>query len=320
MAKIWVYAEQSEGRPAATTLELLTKARELGDVEAIALGPGGRGAAPALGRHGAGRVLVNEDAVFAEYLAEPATDCLAALVAAESPDLVLFAFSSDSREVAGRLAARLGTGLISNAMDVEARDGGFAARVPYFGGAKVATYRANARPAIVLVRPKSFEPSESGGDAEVLEVDAAIGEGSRRSRIVETKTEAADKVKLEDAKVIVSGGRGLGGPENFHYVEELADALGGAAGASRAVVDAGWVPYAMQVGQTGKTVRPGVYIAAGISGAMQHTVGMKGSKVIVAINKDPDAPILKMADLGVVGDALKILPKLTEAVKARKGS
>jgi electron transfer flavoprotein alpha subunit len=320
MAKIWVYAEQSEGRPAATTLELLTKARELGDVEAIALGPGGREAAAALGRHGAGRVLVNDDAAFAEYLAEPATDCLAALVAAASPDLVLFAFSADSREVAGRLAARLGTGLISNALDVEARDGGFTAKVPYFGGAKVATYRANARPAIVLVRPKSFEVSESGGDAEVVEVEAAIGEGSRRSRIVETKTEAADKVKLEDAKVIVSGGRGLGGPENFHYVEELADALGGAAGASRAVVDAGWVPYAMQVGQTGKTVRPGVYIAAGISGAMQHTVGMKGSKVIVAINKDPDAPILKMADLGVVGDALKILPKLTEAVKARRGS
>ncbi|TMC04530.1 MAG: electron transfer flavoprotein subunit alpha/FixB family protein [Chloroflexi bacterium] len=320
MAKILVYAEQTEGRPASTALELLTKARELGDVEAVALGPGAREAAGPLGRHGAARVLVNEDALFAEYLAEPATDCLAALVGAESPDLVLFAFSPDSREVAGRLAARLGTGLISNAMDVEARDGGFAAKVPYFGGAKVATYRANARPAIVLVRPKSFEAGESGGDAEVVEVAAAAGDGSKRARIVETKTEAADKVKLEDARVVVSGGRGLGGPENFHYVEELADALGGAAGASRAVVDAGWVPYAMQVGQTGKTVRPGVYIAAGISGAMQHTVGMKGSKVIVAINKDPDAPILKMADLGVVGDALKILPKLTEAVKAKKGS
>jgi electron transfer flavoprotein alpha subunit len=320
MAKIWVYAEQSEGRPAATTLELLTKARELGDVDAIALGPGAREAAPVLGRYGAGRVLVNEEAAFVEFLAEPATDCLAALAPAESPDLVLFTFSPDSREVAGRLAARLGTGLISNAMDVEARDGGFAARVPYFGGAKVATYRANARPAIVLIRPKSFEASERSGDAEVVEIDAAIGEASRRSRILDTKTEAADKVKLEDARVVVSGGRGLGGPENFHYIEELADALGGAAGASRAVVDAGWVPYAMQVGQTGKTVRPGVYIAAGISGAMQHTVGMKGSKVIVAINKDPDAPILKMADLGVVGDALKILPRLTEAVKARRGS
>ena len=319
MAKIWVYAEQSQGRPAATALELLTKARELGDVDAIALGPGAKGTAEALGKHGANRVLVNEDAAFEEYLAEPATDCLAALVGSESPDVILFAFSADSREVAGRLSARLGVGLISSAMDVQADGGGFVARVPYFGGAKVATFRANATPAIVLIRPKSFEPSESGGQAEVVEVDAAVGEGSRRARIVETKIEAADKVKLEDAAVVVSGGRGLGGPENFHYVEELADALGGAAGASRAVVDAGWVPYAMQVGQTGKTVRPGVYIAAGISGAMQHTVGMKGAKVIVAINKDPDAPILKMADLGVVGDALKILPRLTEAVKAKRG-
>jgi electron transfer flavoprotein alpha subunit len=210
-------------------------------------------------------------------------------------------------------------GLIANAMDVEAAEAGFRARVPYFGGAKVATYRANARPAIVLVRPKSFEVSTTGGQAEVVEIEAAIRESSRRAHIVERRVEAAEQVKLEDAQVVVSGGRGLGGPENFHLIEELASALGGAAGASRAIVDAGWVPYAMQVGQTGKTVRPGVYIAAGISGAMQHTVGMKAAKVIVAINKDADAPILKMADLGVVGDALKILPRLTEAVKARKG-
>src|SRR5215472_9684969 len=226
MAKIWVYAEQGGGRPAAAALELLTRARELGEVEAIALGPGAGEAAGPLGRHGARRVLVNEDATFVEYLAEPATDCLAALVAAGPPDVILFGFSPDSREVAGRLAARLGAGLVSNAMDVEARDGGFVARVPYFGGAKVATYRANASPAIVLVRPKSFEAAECGGEAEVVQVAA----GSRRARIVETRTEAADKVKLEDAKVVVSGGRGLGGPENYHFVEELADALGGAAG------------------------------------------------------------------------------------------
>ena len=319
MAKIWVYTELNQGRPTTTTLELLTRARELGDVAAVALGPGAEGAAATLGRHGARRLLVNEDSAFGEYLAEPATDCLAALVPNEAPDIILFGFTSDSREVAGRLAARLGTGLISNAMDVEAANGGFVAKVPYFGGAKVASYRANARPAIVLIRPKSFEVSESGGEAEVVKVAAAVGDGSKRARIVERKEEAADKVKLEDAGIVVSGGRGLGGPENFHFVEELADALGGAAGASRAIVDAGWVPYAMQVGQTGKTVRPGVYIAAGISGAMQHTVGMKGSKVIVAINKDPDAPILKMADLGVVGDVLKILPRLTEAVRTRKG-
>ena len=319
MPRIWVYAELNQGRLTTTSLELFTRARELGDVDAVALGPGAMDAAGALGKHGARRVIVNEDVAFAEYVAEPATDCLAALVPQERPDLIMFGFSPDSREVAGRLAARLGVGLISNALDVEAVNGSFVAKVPYFGGAKVASYRANARPAIVLIRPKSFEISQSGDQAEVVEVSASIVEGSRRAHIVERLEEAADKVKLEDARIVVSGGRGLGGPENFHFVHELADALGGAAGASRAVVDAGWVPYAMQVGQTGKTVRPGVYIAAGISGAMQHTVGMKGSKVIVAINKDRDAPILKMADLGVVGDALKILPKLTEAVKARKG-
>lgn len=319
MPKIWVYAELNQGRLTTTSLELFSRARELGEVDAVALGPGAMDAAGALGKHGARRVLVNEDVAFAEYVAEPATDCLAALLAQEQPDLIMFGFSPDSREVAGRLAARLGVGLISNAMDVQAVNGSFVAKVPYFGGAKVASYRANARPAIVLIRPKSFEITRSGDQAEVVEVSASITEGSRRARIVERLEEAADKVKLEDARIVVSGGRGLGGPENFHFVHELADALGGAAGASRAVVDAGWVPYAMQVGQTGKTVRPGVYIAAGISGAMQHTVGMKGSKVIVAINKDRDAPILKMADLGVVGDALKILPKLTEAVKARKG-
>jgi electron transfer flavoprotein alpha subunit len=318
MARIWVFAELAEGRPKAITLELLTLARDLGEVEAVALGPDARAAAGALGAHGAAKVHINEDPAFSEYLAEPAADCLAALAAAGAPDLMLFGFSSDSREVAGRVAARLGVGLISNATGVAATDGGFEARVPYFGGAKVATYRARSSPAIVLVRPKSVEPSQVGGEPEVVEVEAAIGENSRRARIVETHAEAGEQVKLEDAQVVVSGGRGLGGPENFHLVEELAGALGGAAGASRAIVDAGWVPYALQVGQTGKTVRPGVYIAAGISGAMQHTVGMKASKVIVAINKDAEAPILKMADLGVVGDVLKILPKLTEAVRAKK--
>ena len=172
---------------------------------------------------------------------------------------------------------------------------------------------------VLLLRPKSVEASEVGGEAKVEQVQATIGANSKRARILERKVEAAEAVKLEDATVIVSGGRGMGGPENFPILEDLAGALGAAVGASRAVVDAGWVPYSMQVGQTGKTVRPGVYIAVGISGAMQHTVGMKASKVIIAINKDSEAPIMKMADLGVVGDELKIVPKLTEAVKAKKG-
>jgi electron transfer flavoprotein alpha subunit len=318
MAKIWVYAELSQGKLASTALELMTKARDLGDVEAIALGAGAKAAAAPLGKHGAKVVHVNEDAAFDDYVAEPATDVLASLHEKETPDLILFGFTPDSREVAGRLAARLGAGLISNASDVVAQGGGFVAKVPYFGGSKVASMKANNKPAIVLLRPKSVEASEKGGGAEIKELAATVGAGSKRAHITERVVEASEKVKLEDAKVIISGGRGLGGPQNFPILEELADALGGAVGASRAVVDAGWVPYSMQVGQTGKSVRPGVYIAVGISGAMQHTVGMKASKVIIAINKDAEAPIMKMADLGVVGDALKIVPALTAAVKAKK--
>jgi electron transfer flavoprotein alpha subunit len=318
VAAILVYAELSEGKVATTSLELMAKARELGDVYAVALGSGAKAAAATLGKHGAKAVHVNEDSVFDDYIAEPATDALASLFESEKPDLILFGFTSDSREVAGRLAARLGVGLISNAGDVIAKDGGFVAKVPYFGGAKVASMKANAKPAIVLVRPKSFEASEKGGTAEVKQLDVKVADGSKRAHITERVAEASEKIKLEEARVVISGGRGMGGPQNFPLLEDLASALGGAVGASRAVVDAGWVPYSMQVGQTGKSVRPGVYIAVGISGAMQHTVGMKTSKVIIAINKDAEAPIMKMADLGVVGDALKIVPALTAAVKAKK--
>ena len=318
MASILVYAELMDGKVTSTTLEIMSKARALGDVYAVALGKGAKAAAETLGKHGAKAVHVNEDAAFDDYIAEPATDALASLHEKEKPDAILFGFTPDAREVAGRLAARLGTGLISNASDIEAGGGGFVAKVPYFGGAKVASMKANGKPAIVLIRPKSFEASETGGTAEVKELDVAVSDTSKRAHIVERVAEASEKVKLEDARVVVSGGRGLGGPQNFPMLEDLANALGGAVGASRAVVDAGWVPYSMQVGQTGKSVRPGVYIAVGISGAMQHTVGMKTSKVIIAINKDAEAPIMKMADLGVVGDALKIVPALTAAVKQKK--
>ena len=319
MAKVWVYAELNEGKLAPTSLELMAKARTLGDVEAIALGGGAKAAAETLGKHGAKVVHVNEDAAFDDFVAEPATAALESLHKEGAPDLILFGFTPDSREVAGRFAARLGVGLISNAADVAANGGGFVARVPYFGGAKLASMKANKQPAIILIRPKSVEASESGGTAQVKELSVSIDAGARRAHITERVVEASEKVKLEEAKIVISGGRGMGGPDNFPLLEDLANALGGAVGASRAVVDAGWVPYSMQVGQTGKSVRPGVYIAVGISGAMQHTVGMKASKVIIAINKDAEAPIMKMADLGVVGDALKILPQVIEQIKARKG-
>jgi electron transfer flavoprotein alpha subunit len=319
VAKVWVYAELNEGKLVPTALELMAKARALGDVEAIALGGGAKAAAATLGKHGAKVVHVNEDAAFDDFVAEPATAALESLHKQGAPDLILFGFTPDSREVAGRLAARLGVGLISNAADVAAKDGGFVAKIPYFGGAKLGAMKANKKPAIILIRPKSFEPSEAGGTAEVKELAVSIDAGAKRAHVTERVVEASEKVKLEEAKVVISGGRGMGGPDNFPLLEDLANALGGAVGASRAVVDAGWVPYSMQVGQTGKSVRPGVYIAVGISGAMQHTVGMKASKIIIAINKDAEAPIMKMADLGVVGDALKIVPALTAAVKAKKG-
>src|SRR2546429_3892052 len=318
MAAILVYAELNQGKVATTSLELMTNARELGDVEAVGLGAGARPAAATLGKHGAKAVHVNENPGFDDYIAEPATDALAALYEKERPDIILFAFTSDSREVAGRLAARLGSGLISNASDVVAKEGGFVAKVPYFGGAKVASMKANGKLAIVLIRPKSFEVSERGGSAEIKQLDVALADGSKRAHITERVVEASEKVKLEEARVVISGGRGMGGPQNFPLLEDLASALGGAVGAGRAVVDAGRGSYSMQGGQTGESVRAGGYIAGGIFRAVQHTVGMKTSKIIIAINKDAEAPIMKMADLGVVGDALKILPALTAAVKAKK--
>jgi electron transfer flavoprotein alpha subunit len=317
MKKVWIYAELSGGRLQPITLELLAAARELGEVEVIALGAGATSASAVLGEHGAGRIYASDDSVFDEYLAEPATDTLAMLVEQHHPELIIFGFTNDSREVAGRLSARLGVGQVSNAVNIAATSTGFCATVPYFGATKLVKFELRNNPAIVLIRPKSFQASATGGTGEIVSVKPVDSAQSRRARIVETKTEQSERVRLEDAAVVVSGGRGLQAAENFKLVEDLADTLNAAVGASRAIVDAGWVPYSFQVGQTGKSVSPKLYIACGISGAMQHWVGMKGSKLILAINKDPDAPLMKVADLAVVGDAVKILPKLTAALRAR---
>ena len=316
MARIVVFAEMDDGVLNGAALELVTRARALGEVHAVALGPGALTAASRLGEHGAKVVHVSEDSAYASSLAEPATDALASVVKGLDPDLVLFSFTADSRDVGGRLAARLGVGAVSNAAKLDQEGDAFVATIPYFGGAKLAACRMRRRPGIVLLRPKSYEASPSGGSAEVLHLGPASGRG--RAEIVERVVEAGQRASLEGAAVVVSGGRGLGSAENYSLVQELADALGGAAGASRAIVDAGWVPYSYQIGQTGKTVAPSLYLAAGISGAMQHLVGMKGSKTIIAINKDPEAPIFKIADLGVVGDVVKILPALSAAVRARR--
>ena len=320
MATIWVYAEVGADGPSPTALELLTKARSLADsVEAVALGRGASAAVAALGDHGASRVYVADDDVFTDSVGQPAAHVLASLVSEHAPDLILFATSYDARDVAGRLQAKTGSTLMSNATDVLAVD---RARTEILGGTKIVDVELRGpAPRLVLVRPKSFVAEPSGGTAEVVPVDVEIPSQHLAARRVERHEEAASGPKLEDAKVVIAGGRGLQGPESFSVLDELADAIGGAAvGASRAAVDAGWVPYSFQIGQTGKTVRPEVYLAVGISVATQHIVGMKGAKRIVAINKDADAPIFQMADLGVVGDLFEVVPALTEEIRRRKGS
>lgn len=321
--RTWVFTEITAGKPAPVALELLTKARALGGtVEAVAFSASAADAAAELGSYGAETLYAGTDPLYDEVLlGGPAADALAALATENLPDLILFGGTYTSRDVAGRLAAKLGVPVIANGLEVAA-NGEITVGSSIFGATLNVTTRFDATPpAIALIRPKSFAAEPSGGaPARVMPVDLPVADKHRRARVVERVTEAAAGPKLEEAPVVVSGGRGLGDPKNFEMLDQLAQAIGGAAvGASRAVVDAGWVPYAMQVGQTGKTVKPAVYIAFGISGAMQHTVGMKGAKAIVAVNKDENAPIFKLADLGVVGDALKILPQLIEEIRARKG-
>ena len=320
---VWVFAELDGGKPTPATLELVTKARSLGDtVEAVAFSPDAAAAAGELGAHGATRLHAATDTAYRDVLlGGPAADALAPLVAEHKPSLILFGMTYDGRDVAGRLAAKLGVPVVANALDVSA-GGGVDVSTAIFGATvNVTTHVDAGPPALVIVRPKSFAAEPSGGSpAEVVPITAAVDEKHRRARITDRVADVAAGPKLEEAPVVISGGRGLGDPKNFELLDQLAQALGGAAvGASRAVVDAGWVPYAMQVGQTGKTVKPSVYMAFGISGAMQHTVGMKGAKAIVAVNRDENAPIFKLCDLGIVGDALKILPELIAEVKARRG-
>jgi electron transfer flavoprotein alpha subunit len=319
VASIWVYAEVTPEGAKHSAFELLTKARSLGgDVAAVALGPGATVSAPSLGDHGATTVYASDDEAYTEGLGRPQAHALEALAREHAPDLILFSTSYDARDVAGRLQARLGSTLMSNATDVSGADG---AQTQIFGASRVVDVALEGPvPRLVLLRPKTTVPQPSGGRAEVVPVEVEIPQELRAARKVERHEESTSGPKLEEARVVIAGGRGLQDASNFRLLEELAAAIGDAAvGASRAVVDAGWVPYSYQIGQTGKSVRPEVYIAVGISGATQHIVGMKTSKRIVAINKDPDAPIFRMADLGIVGDALSVVPTLTEAIRARKG-
>jgi electron transfer flavoprotein alpha subunit len=317
-----VFLEHHEGELQKGSLGALAKAAELegGDVAAVVLGSGVEELAGRAGRYGAGAVFVADDPAFEKPLPQPRVDALAQLVGEHGFDTILFAASVLSADVAAGLAARLDAGLNWDLVDLVREDGRLVGKRPALGDTVVADVGWTSKPRIALFRSGTFEPKETGGEADVRTFDADLEDFSSAAVMVEQAHEESTGPSIEDADVIVAGGRGLGGPEKFSLVEELAQALGGAVAATRAVVDSGWYPYSAQVGQTGRTVSPKLYVACGISGAIQHKVGMQSSSTIVAINKDPNAPIFDFADLGVVGDLNEIVPKLTELVRARRGS
>lgn len=315
MASVWVFVEEANGAPSVIGLELLAKARTMGDFTVVYVGAGSDAAFTTLGAHGADIVLHLDPG--SRLPSAPIAASLARLIKTDTPELILFGQAYTDRDVAGRLAAHLGVGVLSNASDVRLTDDGVETDHEIFGGSQVATATSNTSPYLVLIRPKSFT-AEPVGEAQPRVETVELAEvGGSGARVVESFAEERKGPQLADAAIVVSGGRGLGSAEAYELIERVAKPLGAATGATRAIVDSGWVPYAKQVGQTGKTVKPDIYIAAGISGAMQHLVGMKDSGTIIAINRDPDAPIFSVADLGIVGDVHKVLPQLIEALESR---
>ena len=315
-----VFLEHHGGELLKGSLGVLAKAATLGDdVAALVAGSGVRDAAAEAGKYGAKKVYVADDAQLEAPLPQPRVDVLAQVVRDQGVDTVLFGNSVLAADVAAGLAARLDAGINWDLVDLTQEEGRLVGKRPALQDSVYVDVGWTSEPRIALFRSGSFDPSETGGSAEIEDVQVSLEDYSTNARMVDQAHEESSGPSIEDADVIVAGGRGLGGPENFTLVEELAKALGGAVGATRAVVDAGWYPYSTQVGQTGKTVAPKLYIACGISGAIQHKVGMQSSGVIVSINKDPNAPIFEFSDLGVVGDVHEVVPKLTELVKQRRG-
>ena len=300
---------------------MLAKASEVGRAEAILLGPSPEDAVQTLAKHGASKIYRSADAVYRDYLTLPAADTVAALIQKHNPAVMLFASSYAGRDIVANLCARLDCGAITDVGDFELKDGSVEATIPALGASYQNTATLlNQGTKLLVVRPKSFEPRVNEQPLAVEEVPAASDEALRKVHMKERVVVKREGPSLEGAKIVVSGGRGLKGEEQFAMLKDLADALGGAVGASRAAVDAGWVPYAMQIGQTGKTVKPDVYFAIGISGAVQHLSGMKTAKYIITVNKDPDAPIFQYSDFGIVGDLFKVVPQLIEELKKRKGA
>lgn len=313
LSNAWVIIETDGNGVTPSSLELVTKARQLASaVHAVTWANDSQNVATTLGAYGVS--TLHTVAVGDSLPGAPVANALAGVLTADTADVVLLATTYDGRDVAGRLSALLNHTVLSNAIDVDVVDGRLLVTNAVFGGAQLVQCEfAGGAPHLIAIRPKSFvaEPASTPVTAEVVALTAVDG---TYPQIVQRHVEPRTGPKLDEASIVVAGGRGLGQADSFQMVEQLAKALNGAPGASRAIVDAGWVPYSYQVGQTGKTVKPNVYIACGISGATQHLVGMKGAKTIIAINKDKDAPIFAVADLGIVGDVHKVLPKLIEAL------
>jgi electron transfer flavoprotein alpha subunit len=319
MSEILVVVDYTEGLVKRPTYEMLTLAARIGEPSAVFIGPRAEGAevAEAVKKHGAGKVYLIDDDQLKGYLVAPKAEALQQLVGKTSPGAVLIASSAEGKEIAGRLAIKTGSGLITDAVDIDAADGAPLVTKSVFAGNYTVKAAVTKGTPIITVKPNSAPPTEAARAGAVEEVAVAVSDAAKGAQILASQPrKATGRPELTEAAIVVSGGRGTGG--NFEPVEALADALGAAVGASRAAVDSGWQPHSYQVGQTGKTVSPQLYIAAGISGAIQHRAGMQTSKTIVAINKDEEAPIFELVDFGVVGDLHAVLPAVTSHIKSRQ--
>ena len=335
---VYVFAQQVDNELSGIAFELLGKAKELAadlstDVTAVLIGSGVKGLADQLAEYGADKVIVVDDPELKEYRTEPYAHALASVINEYKPEIVLVGATAIGRDLGPRVSARVATGLTADCTVLEIGDfpinpvpnqeqkhNQLLMTRPAFGGNTIATIACpDNRPQMATVRPGVMQKIDpiAGAKAEVIEYNPGFTPNNKYVEILDVVKELSDTVDIMDAKILVSGGRGVGSAENFKILQDLADVIGGTVSCSRAVVDNGWLPKELQVGQTGKTVRPNVYFAIGISGAIQHVAGMEESDIIIAINKDPDAPIFDVADYGIVGDALKIVPKLTEAIKAQ---
>ncbi|MDD1777070.1 MAG: electron transfer flavoprotein subunit alpha [Candidatus Helarchaeota archaeon] len=323
---VWIFVEHHEKTISKVVFELLGVGRNLAsklnaELAAVLLGAGIKDLTSLLFQHGADKVYLLEDEQLKDYRTIPFTDALEYLANKYKPEIMLFGATKQGRDLAPRLATRLKTGLTADCTGLDIEEKNLVQTRPAYGGNIIATIKTlNARPQLASVRPKVFKmlESDSARKGQVIQENFAFHETDKWTKVLEIVREAKKTANLEDAQIIVSGGRGLGKPENFKLIEQFANCLNACVGASRAVVDAGWIPHYHQVGQTGKTVQPKVYIACGISGAIQHLIGMKSSDFIIAINKDPEAPIFKVADIGIVGDLFEIVPEIMKRLSENK--